>query len=427
MIKTSQIKTALFSVMLIFGITGISSCGSSGSATPSDTSTVITPPVVSTPIEPTARYPDYNSSPLPDDSSGMESNAQQLAANMTLGWNIGNTLEAIGSETAWGNPLISRDLIQLVKDSGFNAIRIPTSWDQYSDQETAEIEVTWLNRVKEVVQYCVDNNLYVILNIHWDGGWLENNITTEKQQENNAKQKAFWQQIATHLEEFDEHLIFASANEPHVEDAEQMAVLLSYHQTFVDTVRATGGKNSNRVLVVQGPKTDIELTDQLWGDMPNDSVTDRLMMEVHFYTPYQFTLMNKDESWGNQFFYWGKDYQSVDDTQRNTNYGEEAAVDLLFKSMKEKFVDKGIPVILGEYSAVRRNGQLTGEALNLHLASRAYYHEYVTQQAIMNGLVPFYWDSGGLDTFAAGIFDRSDLTVFDQQTLDALLKGAITP
>jgi hypothetical protein len=206
-----------------------------------------------------------------------------------------------------------------------------------------------------------------------------------------------------------------------------MAVLLSYHQTFVDTVRATGGKNSNRVLVVQGPKTDIELTDQLWVDMPTDSVADRLMMEVHFYTPYQFALMDKDESWGNQFFYWGKDYQSVDDTQRNANYGDEAAVDLLFKSMKEKFVDKGIPVILGEYSAVRRNGQLTGEALNLHLASRAYYHEFVTQQAILNGLVPFYWDNGGLDTFAAGIFDRSDLTVFDQQTLDALLKGAITP
>ena len=148
---------------------------------------------------------------------------------------------------------ITNDLIKLVKQSGFNAIRLPCSWNQYADQITAEIKSSWLNRVKEVVQYCVNNGMYVILNIHWDDGWLETNCTPGKQEETNAKQQAFWEQIATHLRDFDEHLLFASANEPNVSDATQMAVLLSYHQTFIDAVRSTGGKNAYRVLIVQGP------------------------------------------------------------------------------------------------------------------------------------------------------------------------------
>ena len=195
-------------------------------------------------------YPSYNISPLPADAIGMSSTAVQLADKIKLGWNIGNSLEAIGSETAWGNPKVTKELIQLVKQSGFNAIRIPCSWNQYMENSsTGKIKAEWLNRVKEVVQYCVDNNMYVILNIHWDGGWLENNNTPAKQVENNAKQKAFWEQIATHLRSFDERLLLASANEPNVENASQMAVLESYHQTFVDAVRSTGGKNSHRVLV----------------------------------------------------------------------------------------------------------------------------------------------------------------------------------
>ena len=127
---------------------------------------------------------------------------------------------------------------------------------------TAKIKTEWLNRVKEVVQYSIDEGMYVVLNIHWDGGWLENNVTPAKQAENNAKQKAFWEQIATHLRDFDEHLMFAGTNEPNVDNASQMAVLDSYLQTFVDAVRSTGGRNSYRVLVVQGPSTDIEKTNK---------------------------------------------------------------------------------------------------------------------------------------------------------------------
>src|SRR5690606_24535079 len=119
-------------------------------------------------------------------------------------------------------PNISKEYVEAVKDMGFNAIRLPCSWDQHSNQTTAKIKQQWLDRVKEVVQYCVDNDMYVLLNIHWDGGWLENNCTPEKQEAVNAKQRAFWQQIATHMRDFDERLMFASANEPHVENATQM-------------------------------------------------------------------------------------------------------------------------------------------------------------------------------------------------------------
>ncbi|MGL1884960.1 MAG: cellulase family glycosylhydrolase [Reichenbachiella sp.] len=369
-------------------------------------------------------YPDYNTDPIAPDETGMTSTATELAANMTLGWNIGNTLEAIGGETAWGNPKVTDDLIKAVKANGFNAIRIPCSWDQNLESQTsAKIKESWLNRVKEVIQYCVDNDMYVVLNIHWDGGWLENNVSPAKEEENNAKQKALWQQIATHLRGFDEHLLFASANEPNVENATQMAVLDYYHQTFIDAVRATGGKNAHRVLVVQGPSTDVEKTNELWKTLPTDNIDNKMMAEVHFYTPYNFCLMETDQSWGDMFYYWGEGYHSTTDTDRNATWGEESTVDELMGLMKAQFVDKGIPVILGEFGAVRRTS-LTGDELELHLASRAYYLKYVTNQSISNGLIPFYWDAGGLGDLSGGIFNRSNNTVFDQQALDAMVEGA---
>jgi len=371
-----------------------------------------------------ASYPNYNTSPIAPDATGMSSTAAELAAKIKVGWNIGNTLEASGGETAWGNPKVTNELIQLVKQNGFNAIRIPCAWNQYlANSTTAEIKSTWLNRVKQVVQYCVDNDMYVILNIHWDGGWLENNITPEKQADVNDKQRAFWQQIATHFRDFDEHLIFASANEPNVDNATQMAVLKIYHQTFIDAVRSTGGHNSYRVLVVQGPATDIEKTNNLMNSLPTDEIANKMMVEIHYYTPYQFCLMSEDASWGKMFYYWGKDYHSTTDPDRNATWGEEAQLDELMASMKNKFVDKGIPVILGEFAVIKRTN-LAGDALTLHLASRAYFLKYMTQKAKANGLLPFYWDAGNMEENASALFNRENNTVFDQQALDAIMEGA---
>ncbi len=368
-------------------------------------------------------YPSYNTNPIAADATGMSSTAVQLAANIKLGWNIGNTLEATGGETAWGNPKVTKSLIDFVKASGFNAIRIPCSWNQnMANAGTAQIKADWLARVKEVVQYCVDNNMYVILNIHWDGGWLENNCTDAKKVENNAKQKAFWEQIATSLRGFDEHLIFASANEPNVADATQMAVLASYHQTFIDAVRSTGGKNAHRTLVVQGPSTDIDKTNKLMLTLPTDTVANRMMVEIHYYTPWNFCGMEKDETWGKMFYYWGANYHSTTDTARNATYGEEADLDKLFKSMKTQFVDKGIPVVLGEFGAIRRSN-LTGSDLTLHLDSRAFFLKTVVKQAKANGLLPFYWDAGNLGVNTMSLFDRTKNTVYDSQALTALLDG----
>lgn len=353
---------------------------------------------------------------IPDDATGMSSTAMQLAAKIKVGLNIGNTLEATGGETGWGNPLITNDLIKAIKQSGFNAIRLPCAWDQYADQSTLIIKSSWLARVKQVVQYCVDNDMYVILNIHWDGGWLENNCTVDKQVAVNLKQKAYWEQIAVALRNFDEHVIFASANEPNVSTAAQMTVLLSYHQTFINAVRSTGGKNAYRVLVVQGPSTDIANTNKLMTTLPIDNVPNRLMAEIHYYTPWNFCGMTEDATWGNMFYYWGADYHSTTDKAHNATWGEESDLNSLFLLMKNKFVDKGIPVILGEFGAVRRDN-LTGDALKLHLASRAYFFKYVSKQAIANGLMPFFWDTGGL-------INRNNYTVSDQQALDALIQGA---
>jgi endoglucanase len=202
-----------------------------------------------------------------------------------------------------------------------------------------------------------------------------------------------------------------------------MSVLLSYHQTFINAVRSTGGRNSYRVLVVQGPSTDIVKTNDLMNTMPTDQIANRLMVEIHYYTPWNFCGLEADASWGKMFYYWGAGYHSTTDPTRNANWGEEAELNGYFQMMKTKFVDKGIPVVLGEFSAIRRSS-LTGDALTLHLASRAYYHKYVTQQARAHGMIPFYWDNGSTGVNGSALFNRQTNTVFDQQSIDALVQGA---
>jgi aryl-phospho-beta-D-glucosidase BglC (GH1 family) len=368
-------------------------------------------------------YPNYNTNPIAANATGMNSNAVQLAAKIKLGTNIGNTLDAYGcstpAETCWGNPAVSAAYVKLVKDSGFDAIRIPVSWDQYADQNTGKISDAWLNRVKQVVQYAVNNGLYVIVNIHWDGGWLERNITEDKKVAVNAKQKAYWEQIATTLRDFDEHVLFASANEPEAKTAEQITILDGFHQTFVNAVRSTGGRNAHRVLVIQAPLTDIDRAANDWHTMPSDTVTGRQMAEVHFY-PWSFTNQSEDADYSQVFYYWGNGFHSTTDPYRNSTREEEPYVDAQFAKMKTKFADRGIPVVLGEFAATLRT-QLTGADLALHRASRAYYSQYVTKAALANGMLPFYWEIGmdpGL------LFNRTTPAVGDQQILEGLLVGA---
>lgn len=354
-------------------------------------------------------YPSYNTSPKAPDSTGMSSSAVQLAAKFKLGWNIGNTMEAPGGETGWGNPPITESFVQFVKQCGFNAIRIPCAWNLHVDNvATAHISTDWLNRVKQVVQYCINNDMYVLLNIHWDGGWLENNCTTVKKDSVNAKQKAFWEQIATAMRDFDEHLMFASANEPNAGDATQMGVLISYHQTFVNAVRSTGGRNTYRTLVIQGSSDLIDVK-----AFPTDPTPGRMMYEEHNYTPSQFTFLSSDVSWGKMFYYWGNGHHSTIEPDRNATWGEESDQIAYFQKIKTKFVDKGIPVIMGEYGAYRRT---TPKDLATHNDAVDYWITFVTKQALAYGLKPFFWDTGGA-------LDRRNNTVRDQRTIDAIIAG----
>ena len=347
--------------------------------------------------------------------------AQQIASKMKIGWNLGNTLEAICGENTWGNPNTSQRLIDSVKAAGYDAVRLPCAWDCHTTNGV--IDPAWIARVKEVVDYCINDSMYVVLNIHWDGGWLENNVTTSAQEAVNAKQQNYWTQIANYFKDYDEHLLFAGANEPNVENATGMSVLLSYHQTFINAVRATGGNNSSRTLIIQGPSTDIDKTNNLMNTMPTDSIANRLMVEVHYYTPWQFCGMTNDETWGKMFYYWGNGYHSTTDVTRNATWGEESQLEQYMGLMKTKFVDKGIPVILGEYGVVKRT--LTGNSdQDLHLASRLYFYKYFVESAVNKGIIPFNWDTGPYGNNTMGIFDRNTGAVADQGLLDSIMRGA---
>ena len=330
-----------------------------------------------------------------------------------------------------GNPKVSEAYIKGLKALGFNAVRIPCAWDYYIvNPSTYEIDAVWLDRVSEVVGYCVANDMYAIVNIHWDGGWLEESITHGYSSEVDAKQKAIWTQIANKLNAYDEHLLFAGCNEPGQQDQGNVGtsaidVILKYEQTFIDAVRATGGNNASRCLIVQGPYTNIDKTVNDY-TMPKDEVPDRLMVEVHFYDPYQFTMMNHDETWSNVFLYWGKDNHVSGSIHNATGY-EEDYVKQQFQKMKTAYADKGIPVIVGEYSAMKRAKEDKIEGTSelaypdidqeMHNKSRSYWNEVVTREAKNHGCVPFYWETGG-------DMNRGTGTAKEAYAIEGIMKGA---
>ncbi len=348
----------------------------------------------------------------------------------TYGWNLGNTLEPPSGEGTWNNPPVTQELINAVAAAGFNAVRIPVALDSHANQATYAIDPDWLARVKEVVDYCYAANLHVLINCHWDNGWLENNIGNSVDSTINAKQYAYWTQVANVFINYDDRLLFAGCNEPNADTAAKMATLLVYEQTFVDAVRATGGSNSTRWLVVQGPNTDIDKTYELMNELPVDSTVGRLMVEVHYYTPWQFCGLTEDVSWGDMFYFWGQDYHSDTLPSRNCTWGEEDFADQRFQMMADKFVSQGIPVLLGEFGSTRRTSSsysdLTGDDEDLHLASRTYFNKYILDSATSRGIHCFYWDNGALD--GGGLLNRYTNAVMDQDNVRALTGGpALAP
>ncbi|HAH22218.1 MAG TPA: dihydroxy-acid dehydratase [Prolixibacteraceae bacterium] len=343
------------------------------------------------------------------------STAQHIASKMKIGWNLGNTLEATWvPRNTFGTT--TQAAIDSVKAKGFNTVRIPVAWFYHSDTITSKIDAAWLSNVKKVVDYCIKDSMYVIINAHWDKGWLENRVNTANKDIVNKRQQAYWTQIATYFKDYNDHLLFAGANEPNVTDATSMAVLLSYHQTFINAVRATGGNNSSRTLIIQGPSTDIDKTNKLMNTLPVDQIEGRLMVEVHYYTPWNFCGMNGDASWGKMFYYWGKGNHSVTETSRNATWGEESDMDKLLGLMKTKYIDKGIPVIIGEYGAFRKKLSPPSDQ-TLHNASIEYYYRYFMKSATSKGFITYCWDTGGLFNFTSGRMN-------DRVVLNAIVQGA---
>lgn len=387
-------------------------------------------------------YPSYNTSPKAADATGMGSTAAQLAAKITMGWNIYNTMDAPGWETGWGNPKITQQLIDLVKSTGMNAIRIPCTWSNHIiNNQTSEIDPLWLARVKEVVQYCINDNMYVILNTHHEG-YIDCTLTGAKQDSVNAKHKAIWQQIATTMRDFDEHLMLASTNEPNANDVPTTVTLMRYHQSFVDAVRGTGGKNTYRTIVIQSPSTSLDLLASYLDPanvyktptLPTDPTPQKMMVEFHYYSPSQFCILGgygsttpMDASWGKELYFWGKDFHTKNPLFLDRNCvasTEESYMDDAFKSVKTKFVDKGIPVVMGEFDIQYHAQRLTGYPADSILSIRSgwHYYAYLTKQAKAHGVLPFLW--------ASGIFQRPNNAtpqpayIGDQNALDSLKKGA---
>lgn len=380
--------------------------------------------------------------------------ASTIAAQMYPGWNLGNTMEAanngqnfgnnvgLAGETSWQGTKTTKALIEFVKSQGFRSVRIPCNWvcGHISEASTVTIDATWMTRVKEVVDYCVDAGLYVVLNDHYDGGWVEKSfvdLSNSTVRKNADTMKAIWTQIALCFKDYDEHLLFAGLNEPDVDNQAKTDVLIRYEQAFIDAVRATGGNNKTRTLIVQGPGTDINKTVKFYS-MPKDKVKGRLMLEVHYYDPFGFTHCHFDGNngensakkgdWNYPVYFWGEGNHVTGGSWENHNatWGEEAGVKTQFDKMKTNFVDKGIPVYIGEYGTSWRELKDT-LANKKHNASIKLFHKTVCQEAINHGLIPVVWDinachqQGTHGTMT--VIDRSAKSVFDHYAMSGIQEG----
>jgi Cellulase (glycosyl hydrolase family 5) len=333
----------------------------------------------------------------------------------TYGMNVGNELEL-----NWGPPNAS--LFYSAAFAGFNAVRIPCAWDMSGATTNISGGVTnyvispsYMAQVKQTVDAAIAAGMYVMINDHWDDGWLEQNIGPSVNPVLNAKMKSYWTQIATTFAGYDNHLLFAAANEPNVNNTAEEVTLMYYYQTFVNAVRGVGGNNTNRWLVLQS------ISDPTWMNaLPTDTVSNRLMVEYHDYTPSLFTIIHSDQSWGNAIYFWGPAYHYSGDPTRNATWGEEYSVDSGFQQLADLYVSKGIPVMIGEFQAAPASLTNATEATWNH-DSTLYWNKYVAESARGHGLSPFYWSTGGSP------FDYGTGAVDDSQVVAALTGGAAPP
>lgn len=327
--------------------------------------------------------------PVSPEKSGEFRTSRQIADAIKVGWNLGNTFDCydsnhtkISTETSWGNIKTTEEMINGIKDAGFNAIRIPVTWGEHMDGNVIQTE--WLDRIQEVVDYAYNNNMFVIINMHHDDYIWFNPAESEYSQDS-QKLISIWEQISERFKDYGDRLLFEGMNEPRTIDSknewmggtpEERAVINKYEQDFVNTVRASGGNNSERTLIITSYAASAETAAIDDVIIPDDK---NIILSVHYYAPWKFS-------------------EGIDSDFTDNGKSE---LDNKFAELKEKFIDKGTPVIIGEFGCVNATDN----------ATRAEYYNYYISSAKANGIKCFVWDNGkssGESSF--GLFNRGNLS-----------------
>ena len=326
--------------------------------------------------------------------------ALEFAASMKIGWNLGNTFDAPGGETAWGNPVTTKELLHLVKELGFETIRIPISWGKHvSAAPDYIIEADFLERVDTVVSQALDDGLYVVINSHHDNELYM--PTPENADSARQYLDTIWRQVATHFSDRDHKLVFETMNEPRVtgvsyewnidtQNLECMAaieVVNQLNQTALDAIRRTGGRNADRFVIVSAYAGSPNSTLIGAFHLPEDSVDDRLIVSLHAYTPYRFAL----------------DMKSGDATFDRVDENE---IRSLIRNVSYRYVQKGIPVIFDEMGCLDKNNPDDRYAWCVAFVSAARE----------NGIPCLWWDNGCISGSGEkfGMIDRKGLCVYEQ-------------
>ncbi len=307
--------------------------------------------------------------------------AKDAVKNMGVGWNLGNTLDANDAtktwkttaehETCWGQPVTKPELLKMMKEAGFGAIRVPITWYQEMDAD-GKVNDAWMKRVKEVVDYVIDNGMYCIINVHHDTGadsgnyksWLK--ASTSSYNTNKAKYEGLWKQIAEQFKDYDQKLIFESYNEmldekntwnEPVDKTDGYKAINSYAKSFVTTVRATGGNNKDRNLVVNTYSASSTPDAMQNLDLPEES--NHIIFQIHSYPNWQNKSNAKKE------------------------------IDNLISNIKSKLLDRA-PVIVGEYATFTTwPSEIDYYAKDKEVA--LYAMDYLIQKTKENGIGTFYW------------------------------------
>jgi aryl-phospho-beta-D-glucosidase BglC (GH1 family) len=276
--------------------------------------------------------------------------ATDFVSNIKLGWNLGNTLDAYPkiytewekegtiyspsvTEKCWGNPLTTEAFIDTVKASGFNAIRVPVTWYEHMDSNN-QIDASWLERVKEVVDYVLNADLTCIINVHHDTGtkgWLFADPNDEDFIKEESKFKKIWIQIADYFKDYSEKLLFEGMNEILNKSSTWAGVnkatcdiVNQLNQDFVNIVRKSTGNNPTRVLVLNTYAASAAKSEMANFVFPTDTMKNKLVLSVHAYTPYSFC-------------------------SGETDTYKESDIDGFMSNLNNIFIAKGYPVIIGEF------------------------------------------------------------------------------